>query len=690
MLQILKRKYSSIVAGIIISLIFIFTGCNEKTTGLQDLEQDLLLLRLTEIHYHPLELDDEYTDDSLEFIEIKNTGSVVLDLSSLQFTSGIKYSFPSGTKLGPNEFYVISSSLNGFKKRYKFSPDDVYTGQLKNSGETITLADRASHSIIFSHTYSDSGAWPSSADGDGYSLVPVKTNPGKDDTGAVFWRSSRKLHGSPGADEEFKQFDTSLLKLRITEINYHPDYSDTAGEDSLEFIEIKNTGSKKINLTGVAFTSGVNYKFADGATIDPGAFIVLASSPSWFKKRYGFEPFDRFKGQLKNSSETITLEDVEAAVTIISITYKDDNPWPSKPDGEGWTLVPIHSNPSLEDQNNPAFWRASFKIHGSPGSDDPQVILINEVLTHTDEPQVDAIELYNPNNSDVNIGGWYLSDDQTEPAKFRIPDETIIKANGYYVFTANDFDKDQSPNSFGLSENGDNVVLSSDSTGCEGYCHSVSFGALERGVSYGRYIVASTGNEVFTTLSDVTLGAPNSDPLVGPLVISEIMFHSKQDASDYIEITNISTREVTLYDQKYPNNTWRLQIEDSFYSLPKGKTVKSGESVVVLCGSDTSDNLRAKLNIATGVQIFSINAALPDSSAKIELEKPMEPNKDASGNIISKIEYMEYDKVSYKSKTPWPVGANGTGSSLTRIDNTKYGNDPANWSVKEATPGRVE
>ena len=37
--------------------------------------------------------------------------------------------------------------------------------------------------------------------------------------------------------------------------------------------------------------------------------------------------------------------------------------------------------------------------------------MINEVLTHTDLPLVDAIELHNPTGAQIDVSGWYLSDD---------------------------------------------------------------------------------------------------------------------------------------------------------------------------------------------------------------------------------------------------------------------------------------
>src|SRR3989475_9899058 len=96
----------------------------------------------------------------------------------------------------------------------------------------------------------------------------------------------------------------------------------------------------------------------------------------------------------------------------------------SSADGTGFSLVPV--NPNLDpDPNSPLNWRASTVIGGSPGADDPPSgigrILINEVLTHTDLPQVDWAELYNPNSTNVCIGSWYLTDQRNVPQKFRIP-----------------------------------------------------------------------------------------------------------------------------------------------------------------------------------------------------------------------------------------------------------------------------
>ncbi len=60
-------------------------------------------------------------------------------------------------------------------------------------------------------------------------------------------------------------------------------------------------------------------------------------------------------------------------------------------------------------------------------------VVINEVLAHTDAPLEDAIELHNPTASPVNLGGWYLSNSESDPKRYRLAFDTVILAGGYLV-----------------------------------------------------------------------------------------------------------------------------------------------------------------------------------------------------------------------------------------------------------------
>src|SRR5439155_5370402 len=204
--------------------------------------------------------------------------------------------------------------------------------------------------------------------------------------------------------------------------------------DDVEFLEFKNVGTNLLDLTGIGFSTGINFSFTNKTRIAPGQFFVLGRNRSALQAKYpGLVVNGIYTGRLDNGGERLALTNALGA-TVFSVEYKDSGRWPLTPDGKGYSLVSrepdANPNPS-----NPTSWRASTNPGGSPGADDPAstipAIVINEALTHSDPPTVDAIELYNPTGSSVDIGGWFLTDDPAIPGKFRIPNGTTISAGGF-------------------------------------------------------------------------------------------------------------------------------------------------------------------------------------------------------------------------------------------------------------------
>ena len=145
-------------------------------------------LKITEIHYHPLD-EEVMESDEFEFIEIKNTGTSSLDLGGIRFTQGIEFEFPPETHFGPKEFIVLASNSKGFYNRYGFLPFGEYTGQLDNNGELVELVT-AEKDTLCRIQYEDANGWPESPDGSGKSLVPVELNPPNDQDNPELWRES--------------------------------------------------------------------------------------------------------------------------------------------------------------------------------------------------------------------------------------------------------------------------------------------------------------------------------------------------------------------------------------------------------------------------------------------------------------------------------------------------------------------
>ena len=166
--------------------------------------------------------------------------------------------------------------------------------------------------------------------------------------------------------------NNDLTPLKVTEIMYHPTVWQDVDHTALEFIELKNTSTTEtLDLSGVSFVDGIEYKFPLGATLAPQTFIVLASNKEMLlKKCPGTEISGEYTGQLRNSGEWIKAATF-GGDTIIKFAYSDDAPWPVEADGLGYSLVPTAPNP-VGDQNSASEWTSSTDNScGSPNADDP-------------------------------------------------------------------------------------------------------------------------------------------------------------------------------------------------------------------------------------------------------------------------------------------------------------------------------
>jgi hypothetical protein len=493
----------------------------------------------------------------------------------------------------------------------------------------------------------------------------------KDDTG----RWSRW-----SAPVEFVPYPVDMVAnlrsgLVISEIMYNPPNRGAINGDDLEFLELKNMGTSPLNLSGLYFSEGINFTFPNGSMLLPGGFFLLARNAEALQTIYpGVIVHGVYGGRLDNGGETITIMHPHGAV-IVSVTYDDDPPWPLTADGFGFSLVFDSAS---------GRYRASSGMGGTPGADDPgnfiPPVVVNEALSASAPPQTDAIELHNPTDAPADIGGWYLTDSAAFPWKYRIPAGTIIPAGGYLVFDESHFNSPGAANGFALSALGEEVFLFSGNANFEltGYSHGFAFGGAERGVSFGRHI-NSVGEEQFPPQSALTLGAPNSGPRVGPVVINEIQYHPAEDGDEFIELLNITAAPAPLFDPERPANTWRLRGLN--YTFPENITLEPNE-LLLLVPIDP-ETFRAKHDVPAGVRILGpYSGALQNRGEWIELLSPATPT--GSG-----VPYLAVDQVRYSARAPWPAAASALGPSLQRLVPGDYGNDPVNWTAAFQTPGRL-
>ena len=366
---------------------------------------------------------------------------------------------------------------------------------------------------------------------------------------------ARARHGTAWSGASIGEYfpPQDFSGLRITELNYNPPAAGGIDGDEFEFIELKNSSTNTLDLSGLSFR-GVGYSFPNGAKLAPGAFWLLTRNANEFAARYpGIVANGVYTGGLENTGEALAI-DHSLGTTILSVPFDDAPPWPAAPDGHGFTLV---ASGTASEANSPATWRASAAPHGTPGTDDvaPAIpgVVINE-LRSAGAPQPDAVELFNPTSSTVDLSGWWLTDDRDLPQKFAIPPGTSVPAGGYVVFTAAHFGSGAYP--LTLADAGGEIYLFS-ATGdgvLTGYTHGVESGGAEPGVSFGRFI-NSAGLESFTSQLGETFGGANTSLRLGPVVISEIHYHP-DSSMEFVELKNLGPAAITLHDG---TNPWRLE-----------------------------------------------------------------------------------------------------------------------------------
>ena len=476
-------------------------------------------------------------------------------------------------------------------------------------------------------------------------------------------------------------------------------------EDDFEFIELKNVSSNSVDLVGAKFTDGITFEFTTDTTsiLAPGERLLLVKDTDAFQLRYGqaIAVGGQYSGSLSNGGERIRLVDV-LGNQLLDFEYQDG--FNRLSDGLGFSLQVRYEDVVGNSLGDSATWRASAGKLGSPGTaDEPPImegpIVINEVLAHTDLPQVDAVELRNLSNAPVDISHWWLTDDLGEHRKYQFPANTTLPASGYLLADESDFHRDpQSAESFLLSSLGDEIwLLSANSSGdLTGYLHGFEFGANENGVTLGR-VVNSVGKERAVRQSANTLSARNSTVATGPVIISEVMYHppdlggENNLRDEFIELRNPTDSPVMLYDPEHETNVWEISNGVDFAFPPSTSIPAHGHILVV--GFDPANDVVSLLRFLAAYGLGGsetilgpFDGKLNNNEERVTLRRPDSP-QPAFAEDPGFVPMIEVDSLRYGDGALWSTGASGTGLSLQRLSASDHADEPLNWMAAGPTPG---
>lgn len=382
----------------------------------------LMYLRVTELMYN---------NGDADFIELKNTGPTVLDISGVSITSGVTFSFAKGnvTTLAPGDFVLVVKDTSSFRQQYGTGLDDkiagnVADGNFSNSGEKIKIEDTWNGTIV-EFEYSDGRGWPLAADGAGHSLIPQDDAIAGQRLGILDfggnWRQSTYIDGSPGSDDP-----APIAGLVINEVMAHTDYNNPAypDHDSNDWIELYNASASNIYYDSNWYLSDDSDDLKKWSlpvgTLSAGSHVSFDEVTGFHNPVSTGFGLDKAGEQIFLSFLPGTTQD--RVVDCIKFKGQENSISLSRyPDGQSFWF---HASPPTRDTAN---------------KNPVEHLIISEIMYHSPagEPN-DYIELYNPTATQVELwtqtGAWAVEGG----IDFVFPPSTTLSSESRFVLVGFD------------------------------------------------------------------------------------------------------------------------------------------------------------------------------------------------------------------------------------------------------------
>jgi hypothetical protein len=220
--------------------------------------------------------------------------------------------------------------------------------------------------------------------------------------------------------------------IRINEVLASNTETENFGTVFPDIIELTNVGTAPADLSGWGLSdnaaSPYKYTIPNGTTLAPGTFLKIYASGS------GSVPAPKTGFALKQSGDDLTLTRAIAqggGIVDIVAWGQQLNDFSIARGGDGtWTL----GAPTFGAQNVPVALAKRENVVINEWLADAATLFAN-----------DFIELYNPSQLPVNIGGCYLTDNPAEFAGKHLIQPLTFIGNGSYLSFKADGDVSQGP-----------------------------------------------------------------------------------------------------------------------------------------------------------------------------------------------------------------------------------------------------
>ncbi len=315
-------------------------------------------IAITELNYK-----SEPTRNAGDWIELYNNGPIAMNIGGwkLKKVSDYKsYTIPNNTFLNPGAYLVLINDTNVFSTQFQGITNKKGPTYLSfnDDGDVLLLTDNKDN-VMLRIAYSDTNTWPDCANGYGRTLQIV--NPDLNPNKGTSWTCGC-MGGSPGWAYTASCPDPIIFN----EINYNSNDTTNIGD----WVELYNYSGNEVDLSNWIFKDGLDehaFVFPQNTKISPWGYLVLVQNLAQFNSKFGqysyINKLGSFTWGLNGNKEALRLYGSNGKISQ-SMYYKDNAPWPTRPNGLGWTLELIY--PTL-NPTSPYSWADSCK-YGTPGS----------------------------------------------------------------------------------------------------------------------------------------------------------------------------------------------------------------------------------------------------------------------------------------------------------------------------------
>ena len=231
-------------------------------------------------------------------------------------------------------------------------------------------------------------------------------------------------------------------------------------------------------------------------------------------------------------------------------------------------------------------------VYTVTASSSPNGVVINELLASNSNNAADEagdhndwIELYNNNDIEIDLSGYYLTDDTAVPDKWQIPAGTVIPANGYLMVWADDESTEGALHAtFKLSTNGETLLLSSPLLQA---IDEVTFGLQTTDAAYAR---VPNGTGAFMIQAPTFNESNNIQSTTSGIVINEILATNETgatdeagDVEDWVELYNTNDVDVDLGGFYLTDDSVSL----AKWQIPAGTSITAHGYLIIWADEET-------------------------------------------------------------------------------------------------------